>query len=104
MQWQARVLSRAARRLDGVWTRATRVDMMWPVGSAGHGAMRKDEAVRQLREHADAIRAIGARSLYLFGSRGLGEASETSDIDRNQLPPPFTRSLSQLESSLKVSS
>lgn len=43
--------------------------------------MRKDEAVRQLREHADAIRAIGARSLYLYGSTARGEAGTASDID-----------------------
>jgi len=43
--------------------------------------MRKDEAVRLLREHADAIRAHGATSLYMFGSTVRGGASTDSDVD-----------------------
>jgi uncharacterized protein len=43
--------------------------------------MRKDAAVRLLREHADAIRAIGARALYLFGSTARDEGAEASDVD-----------------------
>lgn len=43
--------------------------------------MRKDEAVRLLREHAGAIKAIGARSLYLFGSTARDEARAKSDVD-----------------------
>jgi predicted nucleotidyltransferase len=43
--------------------------------------MRKDEAVQLLREHADAIRAIGACSLYMFGSTARGEAGDASDVD-----------------------
>lgn len=37
--------------------------------------------MRRLRENADAIRAIGARSLYLFGSTARGEATAASDVD-----------------------
>jgi predicted nucleotidyltransferase len=43
--------------------------------------MRRDDALRLLRTHADAIRAIGATSLYLFGSTARDEAGETSDLD-----------------------
>jgi predicted nucleotidyltransferase len=43
--------------------------------------MRKDAAVRLLRGHADAIRAIGARPLYLFGSTARDEGAEASDVD-----------------------
>ena len=43
--------------------------------------MRKSEAVRLLKAHAGAIRAIGATSLYLFGSTARDEAGEASDLD-----------------------
>jgi len=43
--------------------------------------MRKNEVVQRLREHSEAIKAIGARSLYLFGSTARGEADLTSDVD-----------------------
>ena len=43
--------------------------------------MRKEEAVRLLREHAGAIRASGARSLYLYGSTARDEARAASDVD-----------------------
>ena len=43
--------------------------------------MRRDEAIRQLRAHAGAIRAIGATSLYLFGSTARDQAGEASDLD-----------------------
>jgi len=43
--------------------------------------MRRSEAVRLLRAHAGAIRAIGATSLYLFGSTGRDEAGKASDLD-----------------------
>jgi uncharacterized protein len=43
--------------------------------------MRRNEAVRLLRAHADVIKAIGATSLYLFGSTARDEASEASDLD-----------------------
>ncbi len=43
--------------------------------------MRKQDAIRCLREHADAIKAIGATSMYLFGSAARDEAREASDLD-----------------------
>ena len=43
--------------------------------------MRSNEAVRLLQAHAGAIRAIGATSLYLFGSAARDEAGEGSDLD-----------------------
>jgi predicted nucleotidyltransferase len=43
--------------------------------------MRKHDAIRRLREHADAIRAIGATSMYLFGSTARDQADEASDLD-----------------------
>ena len=43
--------------------------------------MRKRDAIFRLREHANAIEAIGATSLYLFGSTARDEAGESSDLD-----------------------
>ena len=43
--------------------------------------MRKHEALARLRADADAIRALGARSLYLFGSTARDEARPDSDVD-----------------------
>jgi uncharacterized protein len=43
--------------------------------------MQRSEAVRLLRAHADVIKAIGATSLYLFGSTARDDASEESDLD-----------------------
>jgi predicted nucleotidyltransferase len=43
--------------------------------------MRRDEAIGRLRAHASAIRAIGATSLYLFGSTARDQAREASDLD-----------------------
>jgi len=43
--------------------------------------MTKAEALRKLRDQADAIRALGATSLYLFGSTAHDKANAKSDID-----------------------
>ena len=43
--------------------------------------MKRDVALRELNERADALKAMGATALYLFGSTVRDEASETSDID-----------------------
>nr|WP_325261581.1 nucleotidyltransferase family protein [uncultured Rhizobium sp.] len=43
--------------------------------------MRKAEAIEKLRRQADAIRALGATSLYLFGSVARDEAGPNSDLD-----------------------
>ena len=43
--------------------------------------MKKREATAKLKRHADAIKALGATSLYLFGSVARGEADARSDLD-----------------------
>ena len=43
--------------------------------------MRKAEAIEKLKRQADAIRALGATSLYLFGSVARDEAGPDSDLD-----------------------
>ena len=43
--------------------------------------MNRGEAVAKLKRHADAIKALGATSLYLFGSVARGEATTCSDLD-----------------------
>ena len=43
--------------------------------------MTRDEAINALRQHADAVKSMGATSLYLFGSTARNEATETSDLD-----------------------
>src|SRR5271168_1675794 len=42
--------------------------------------MTRAEAIRKLRNQADAIKALGATSLYLFGSTARNEAKAKSDI------------------------
>jgi predicted nucleotidyltransferase len=43
--------------------------------------MNKREAIASLKRHADAIKALGATSLYLFGSVARDEAKTRSDLD-----------------------
>ncbi|MCV3735530.1 nucleotidyltransferase domain-containing protein (plasmid) [Rhizobium sp. TRM96647] len=43
--------------------------------------MRKSEAIERLLKNEDAIRALGATSLYLFGSVARDEAGQESDVD-----------------------
>lgn len=43
--------------------------------------MRKETAIARLKENEDAIRALGATSLYLFGSTARDEARDESDVD-----------------------
>lgn len=43
--------------------------------------MKRDEIIARIRKHADAIRAEGATSLYLFGSAARKEMGPASDID-----------------------
>ena len=52
---------------------------MWRIGYKC--VMDKNETIARLQKRADAVRALGATSLYLFGSIARGEARETSDID-----------------------
>jgi hypothetical protein len=43
--------------------------------------MTRADIITELRSRAPDIRALGATSLYLFGSAARGEAGEASDID-----------------------
>jgi hypothetical protein len=43
--------------------------------------MRKQQAVSALREQSDAVRALGATSMYLFGSTARDDAGPASDLD-----------------------
>jgi len=43
--------------------------------------MNRIEAIRSLQQHADAIKAMGATSLYVFGSTVRDEARLDSDLD-----------------------
>jgi uncharacterized protein len=43
--------------------------------------MNRDEAVAKLKSCADAVRARGATSLYLFGSAIRDQAKSDSDLD-----------------------
>ena len=43
--------------------------------------MNKIEAIAELQRHAKAIKALGATSLYLFGSVMRNEAKAASDLD-----------------------
>jgi uncharacterized protein len=43
--------------------------------------MNRNEAIATLKGCADAVKARGATSLYLFGSAARGEATAESDLD-----------------------
>jgi uncharacterized protein len=43
--------------------------------------MTRTDAISQLMRHADAIKAMGATSLYLFESTARNEAAADSDLD-----------------------
>jgi predicted nucleotidyltransferase len=43
--------------------------------------MSRDEVITRIRRNADAIRALGAGSLYLYGSHARDEAGADSDVD-----------------------
>jgi hypothetical protein len=43
--------------------------------------MRRTEAIAQLQRHAETVKALGATSLYLFGSAARNEAQQGSDLD-----------------------
>ena len=51
------------------------------MSSRGNDIMPKYEAVSALKEQSDAVRALGATSLYLFGSMVRDAATSTSDLD-----------------------
>jgi len=43
--------------------------------------MNRQEAISKLKRQADAVKALGATSLYLFGSVARDEAKKQSDLD-----------------------
>jgi uncharacterized protein len=43
--------------------------------------VKRQDAIAALREQADAVKALGATSLYLFGSTARDESGAGSDID-----------------------
>ena len=43
--------------------------------------MRRDEAIAAIQQCVPQLRALGVRTLHLFGSVARDEASETSDVD-----------------------
>jgi predicted nucleotidyltransferase len=46
-----------------------------------NAGMTKSETITRLKQQADAVRALGATSLYLFGSMARNEAGPSSDLD-----------------------
>jgi predicted nucleotidyltransferase len=43
--------------------------------------MSRDEILKKLEEHSDAIRGFGVRRLGIFGSYARGEQTASSDLD-----------------------
>ena len=43
--------------------------------------LKRDEVIAKIQEHRDKIQALGAASLYLYGSVARDEATDGSDID-----------------------
>ena len=43
--------------------------------------MRRQDAITVLKEQAEAVRALGATALYLFGSTARDDATSASDLD-----------------------
>jgi predicted nucleotidyltransferase len=43
--------------------------------------MNRQEAISNLKRHAEGVKALGATSLYLFGSVARDEAKARSDLD-----------------------
>jgi predicted nucleotidyltransferase len=43
--------------------------------------MRRSDAIAKLKTHADAIKAMGATSLFLYGSTARDAAEPASDLD-----------------------
>jgi predicted nucleotidyltransferase len=43
--------------------------------------MERDEAIGRLRARETELKQLGVKSLYLFGSTGRGDATESSDVD-----------------------
>jgi predicted nucleotidyltransferase len=43
--------------------------------------MNRTDAIEKLKQHADAVKGMGATALYLFGSTARDEAGTSSDLD-----------------------
>lgn len=43
--------------------------------------MNRTDAIKRLRQAADAVKGMGATGLYLFGSTARNEAGQASDLD-----------------------
>lgn len=43
--------------------------------------MNRTDAIEKLKQHADAVKGMGATALYLFGSTARNEAGTSSDLD-----------------------
>jgi predicted nucleotidyltransferase len=43
--------------------------------------MKREEAIRRLRQHEADLKRLGVEHLYLFGSTARGQAGDDSDID-----------------------
>lgn len=43
--------------------------------------MNRTDAIEKLKQHADAVKGMGATALYLFGSTARNEAGRSSDLD-----------------------
>lgn len=43
--------------------------------------MKRDEAIRRLKERAPDLKRLGVEHLYLFGSTARDEAGDDSDVD-----------------------
>ena len=43
--------------------------------------MKRDEAIKRLRQHEADLKRLGVEHLYLFGSTARGEAKDDSDVD-----------------------
>jgi hypothetical protein len=59
--------------------------------------MRRNEAIAALQGQTEAIKALGATSLYLFGSTERDEAGGASDVDR-----PATASILSCVATLRL--
>jgi predicted nucleotidyltransferase len=44
-------------------------------------SMNRADAISRLQQHADALRAMGATSLYMFGSVARDASKSSSDLD-----------------------
>ena len=43
--------------------------------------MKRNDAIRALKSQANAVKALGATALYIFGSTARDRATESSDLD-----------------------